>query len=182
MSKKKQPPHWYNVYKGDDEAKFFRCLTRVAKYKWRSTSALSAESGLDKDRVEEIILKYFYDGKNPVGMILQSTTNEDHWGYWEQAKDMLVDEPKTIAATDKNKRIDKAMKSEMYISADGNILIGDIIKPDPTTKTEWLCDTPEEAGKLTWISINGPDQVDDCILEAKRRKEAAEYLRNLDSW
>ncbi|MHA2043394.1 MAG: hypothetical protein ACW99G_01295 [Candidatus Thorarchaeota archaeon] len=183
MSKKKQPPHWYNVYKGDDEAKFFRCLTRIAGYKWRSTSALSAESGLDKSCVEKIIVKYLYNGKNPIGMILQSSTNEDHWGYWEQNKEFLVDRPTSIANADKKSRIDKSMKSEFYVSAEGNVLIGDILSPsDVTAKSQWICDSPEEADKLPWIKINSPDQVESCILEAKRRKEASEYLRNLDSW
>lgn len=115
MSKKK-PPQWYNVYEGNDEAKFFRGLNRSSKYTWRSTSALSSESGLSKMRVEEIVLKYLYDGKNPLGMVLQSPTNEDHWGYWERVPELLHKTVSSISNEDKKNRIDKAMGCEIVLN------------------------------------------------------------------
>ena len=116
MSKADKPPQWYNVYKGNDEAKFFRSLNRDKKYKWRSTSALANESGLSKTRVEEIVLKYLYDGKNPIGMVIQSPTNEDHWSYWENTPELLKKIPDSISVEDKNNRIDKAMGCQIVFN------------------------------------------------------------------
>ena len=69
MAKKRRttPPKWHNIYSGSDEAKFFRVLARNPKFDWRSTGAIAKEAGLTKDKVEEILLKYFYDGKKHRG-------------------------------------------------------------------------------------------------------------------
>jgi hypothetical protein len=102
------PPHWYNVYpqgtsKGDDEAKFFKVLARNLQYKWRSTSAIAKESGLSKQRCEEIVSKY-----TKLGVVIPSEKNENAWAYWERV-------PKTVAAAldqrsigqkDKDRRIE----------------------------------------------------------------------------
>ena len=58
-----KPKKWTDVYpvgtkEGDEEARFFRSLARHPKYDWRSTAAISKESGLSPKRVEEIIAKY----------------------------------------------------------------------------------------------------------------------------
>jgi hypothetical protein len=116
MSKKKQksPPKWTDVYPqgtqiGDEESRFFRVLARNPKYKWRSLASLAKEANLTKERAEEIILKYFHDGKNPKGMIFQSPTNEDHWGYWERVPEMMPLANVSISQADKDERIDKSL-------------------------------------------------------------------------
>ena len=92
------PPHWYNVYpqgtkQGDEEAKFFKVLARDPQYKWRSTSAIAKESGLSKQRTEEIIAKY-----SKMGVVIASKKNENSWAYWERV-------PKTLAAALDNRSI-----------------------------------------------------------------------------
>lgn len=110
MSKKK-PRKWTDVYPvgtktGDQEARFFRSLARNPRYDWRSTAAISKESGLSKVRVEEIINKYLKKG-----MVFQSPKNVDHWGYWERVPQMLPDDSGSIAQVDQKDRIDKALNS-----------------------------------------------------------------------
>ena len=116
----KNPPKWVNVYpqgtkQGDEEQKFFIAIARHPKYDWRSVSAISKETGMTKERIEEIIEKYYK--KN---MIFQNPKNEDQWGYRERNKGMLKTK-KTISNTDKSDRIDKSLgKSVKYIDSNGN--------------------------------------------------------------
>jgi len=102
------PPHWYNVYpqgtkKGDDEAKFFKVLARNPQYKWRSTSAIAKESGLSKQRCEEIVSKY-----TKLGVIIPSKKNENSWAYWERVPKTLAAalDDRSIGQKDKDSRID----------------------------------------------------------------------------
>lgn len=180
MPKKDKPPQWYNVYEGNDEANFFRCLGRIEKYKWRSTSALATETGLTKSRVEEIVLKYLYDGRNPLGMVMQSPTNEDHWGYWERVPELLKDIPDSISKADKDQRINKALVR------------------DDTLQDRQDYPYPDGYIKSLWIKIDGPDDVDSAIAKAKEKQleskaarpkgcymsphQSIEYLRDLESW
>ena len=102
-----RPKKWTDVYavgtrEGDDEARFFRSLARHPKYEWRSVAALAKESGLTKERVEQIISKYM-----KMKMVFQNPNNEDHWGYWERVSHMLPDEYVSISDEDKKKRIGK---------------------------------------------------------------------------
>ena len=102
-----KPKKWTDVYpvgtkEGDEEARFFRSLARHPKYDWRSTAAISKESGLSPKRVEEIIAKYL-----KLKMIFQNPRNEDHWGYWERVSHMLPDKYISVSDADKRKRIDK---------------------------------------------------------------------------
>lgn len=120
MTKRKKLPKWYEIYpagtkEGNEESRFFKVLERNLKYQWRGTAAIAAESGLTKTRVEEIIVKYYYDGRNKLGMIFQSPTNEDHWGYWERVPEMVPEEVCSISEQDKEKRIDKAMGCETWV-------------------------------------------------------------------
>ena len=107
MSKKKYPHKWVNIYpqgtkEGDEEQKFFIALARHPKYVWRSTSALTKESGLSSERVDEIIVKYYNKG-----MIFQNPKNEDQWGYWERCPSSFYDNKKnSIAKVDQESRID----------------------------------------------------------------------------
>jgi hypothetical protein len=112
MSKKIKPKKWTEVYtvgtkEGDEEARFFKVLARNPKFEWRSTSALSKESNLSKKRVEEIILKY-----HKMGLVFQNPKNEEHWGYWERVPHMLPERKESISKSDKDQRIEKAIKKQ----------------------------------------------------------------------
>lgn len=106
-NKSKTPPKWTSVYpqgckEGDEEQGFFIALSRNAKWQWRSTAQLSKEAKLTKERVDEILQKYWKKG-----MVFQSPTNEDHWGYWERCPEMLPKEEESITSKDHNDRIKK---------------------------------------------------------------------------
>lgn len=107
-----KPKKWTDVYpsgtkEGDEESRFFRALARNKKYEWRSTAALSKESGLSKERVEEIISKYIKKS-----MVFQNPANEDQWGYWERVPRMVPKKEKCLAKKDQDARIDKAMRKK----------------------------------------------------------------------
>jgi hypothetical protein len=108
--KKITPKKWTDVYphgtkEGDEEARFFRSLARHPKYEWRSTAALAKESGLEQKRVEQIIAKYM-----KINMVLQSPSNDEHWGYWERVPHMLPYRYTSASDADKMKRIDRVSK------------------------------------------------------------------------
>jgi hypothetical protein len=108
-----KPKKWTEIYpvgtnEGDEESKFFKALARRKEYQWRSTAAIAKESGLSKQRVEEIVNKYLKKG-----VVFQSPKREDHWGYWERVPEMLNQDKKSIAQTDKDARVKKAMRSEV---------------------------------------------------------------------
>lgn len=110
MANKKWPPKWYQVYplgtkEGDEEARLFRVLARNPKYEWRSTGALAKESKLAKERVEQILNKYYKKG-----MVFQNPSSEDQWGYWERVPNLVPDVKKSLAKKDQDDRIDKALK------------------------------------------------------------------------
>lgn len=104
-----KPKKWTDIYpqgtkEGDEEQRFFIALARNPKYAWRSVSALSKESNLTVERVEEIISKYYK--KN---MIFMNPKGEEQWGYWERIpKEMWDKDTKSIAQSDQKSRIDKA--------------------------------------------------------------------------
>lgn len=112
MSKSKLPRKWIDVYpqgttEGDEEQKFFIALAR-SKWDWRSVGMLAKETGLTKERVEEIIQKY-YNMKPP--MVIQSPSNEDNWGYWERVAPDGENTP-TITEQDQDDRIDEATPAQ----------------------------------------------------------------------
>jgi hypothetical protein len=83
------PKKWHEVYRGDDEKCVFvgkdgasgliRAKDKDGKrYEWRSTDALSRESGLSKKRVEEIL-----DHWCKKGVVRQNAKDPEKWGYWE---------------------------------------------------------------------------------------------------
>lgn len=106
---KKKFKKWIDCYpqgtqQGNEEQKFFIALARNKKFVWRSVAALAHETDLTKERVEEIIAKYYSSG-----MIIQNPKAEDQWGYWERVpEDLLPDITNSISKADKKKRIDKA--------------------------------------------------------------------------
>jgi hypothetical protein len=107
------PPKWPNVYPqgtkaGSEEHEFFKALARHPKFAWRSVAAISKESGLSKERVEEIIYKYFKKG-----MIFSSPKNDKQWGYWERVPEMLEKDKASIAQEDQKSRIDDAMNCKI---------------------------------------------------------------------
>jgi hypothetical protein len=106
-NKVKTPPKWTSVYpqgskEGDEEQGFFIALARSAKWQWRSTAQLSKEAKLSKERVDEILSKYWKKG-----MVFQNPANEDQWGYWERVPEMLPVEEESITSKDHNDRINK---------------------------------------------------------------------------
>lgn len=109
MNKKsKLPPKWTEVYpqgtkEGDEEQGFFIALARNSKWQWRSTAQLAKEAKISKERVDEILNKYWKKG-----MVFQNPSNEDQWGYWERVPEMLPKELESITSKDHNDRIKKA--------------------------------------------------------------------------
>ena len=111
------PPKWHEVFpqgtrEGDEEQKVFIALGRHPKYDWRSVEAVSKESGLPPDRVEEVISKYY-----GLGMIYQHPKNSDQWGYWERVQDLLEEAKASIAKSDQDDRIKAASpKAQVAVS------------------------------------------------------------------
>ena len=109
------PAKWTDVYphgtkEGDEEMAFFIALAR-SKWEWRSTGSLVRESGLSKERVEEILSKYLQC--NPP-LIYMSETKEDHWAYWQRVP-QLNQTKNSLANADHDKRI-KRHANEVYSS------------------------------------------------------------------
>lgn len=110
-----KPKKWYDIYpygtkEGDEEAAFFKSIART-KYDWRSTGAIVKESGLSRERVEEIIDKYSSQIKPP--LVYAHPSNDDHWGYWERdkVKELLQTDDRDITKKDKDNRVDKHLKN-----------------------------------------------------------------------
>lgn len=109
----KNPPHWYNVYpqgtkEGDEESKVFTSLARNNKWAWRSISAIAKETGLSKERVEEILYKYYK--KN---IVFQNPKNEDQWGYWANVPEMLGKTTKSLAEEDYSNRMNSVIVTRL---------------------------------------------------------------------
>lgn len=104
-----KPEKWTDIYPigtkdGDEEFAFFVSLARNPKYVWRSTSGISSDSGLTKDRVEQIIEKYF-----KLGMIFSHPKNDDSWGYWEKVpSDLLPKKYQSLVSKDHTQRMKKS--------------------------------------------------------------------------
>ena len=109
MLKSGNPPKWVNVYpqgtkEGDEEQLVFISLARNPKYEWRSVATIAKESGLSKERVEEILAKYYKKG-----MVFQSNKNEDLWAYWERVPQLVYDDQGSVSDKDKKNRVDEAL-------------------------------------------------------------------------
>jgi predicted transcriptional regulator len=105
-----KPQEWHLVYPqgtkaGDEEQKFFIAIARHPKWAWRSVSAIAKETNLTKQRVEEIVSKYYKKG-----MVFQNPTNEDQWGYFSRVPEMLPKDNLTITEKDQKERVAKVMK------------------------------------------------------------------------
>jgi len=157
-----KPPKWTDTYphgtkQGDEEVKFFISLARNPKFQWRSTSAIAKESGLTKERVEEIIQKY-----HRKGMIFQNPKNDEQWGYWERVPEMLPDAKKSISGKDQCDRVNKAVSKDMVCN-DDPCISGDTMMQFQTLKTsygvnlqmkdEWI---PIADVKQEWLVTSPP--------------------------
>ena len=107
MNNQKVLPKWTDVYpqgtkEGDEEQDLFKCLARHPKWTYRSVAQIAKETNLTKERVEEILNKYWKRG-----MVIQNSSNEDQWAYWERVPDMVPKTTKSITKEDQNSRIEK---------------------------------------------------------------------------
>lgn len=172
------PKKWINVYpqgtkEGDQEQKFFIALARHPKYDFRSVSALSKESGLNENRVEEIIQKY-YDK----GMIFQNPKNEDQWGYWERCTELLNADDTSISKQDKDDRIDEASADGIWYGAvngnkpNENVVVCDWTVHPNSRQIFCGCDDFEEADPETDSHV--PDMVDKVMLRIKEIEDSSE--------
>jgi len=105
MAKRKLPPKWHEVYpqgskQGDEEQMFFIALARNAKWTFRSTAQLAKECNLTKERIEQLIEKYYKRG-----MVFQNPANEDQWGYWERNPQLLPTQDDSLVYADHKDRI-----------------------------------------------------------------------------
>ncbi len=103
---------WHDIYpqgtkEGDEEFKFFCALSRHPEHHWRNTSVLSKETGLTRERVEEIIDKYYN-----MGMIFAHPKKDDHWGYWERVPESIPEEKKSICEKDHELRLKNNSRSK----------------------------------------------------------------------
>lgn len=118
------PKKWHEVYahgtkRGDEEAKVFRALSRGnAKWTYRSLAAIEKSSGLDKERIEEIIEKYATQYDPP--LIYPHPNQDDLWGYWERCLGD-IDDVKSISGTDKQRRIDNHLSGADLVVYDSPI-------------------------------------------------------------
>ena len=111
------PKKWTEVYpqgtkQGDEESKFFRALARNPKYEYRSIAQLVKETGLTRERVEEIIEKY--SDKIDPPLIYAHETNSDSWGYWERIPEVLKKDERSISEKDQDGRIKKHINGSEY--------------------------------------------------------------------
>lgn len=161
MTTKKNPPKWINVYpqgtkEGNEEQKMFISLARHPKYEWRSISALSAESGLSKKRVEEILSKYYNKG-----MIFQNPKNEEQWGYWERVPQMLKDDNDSIVQKEQNNRIDGIVKDPAIWTTHGPLPIK---KNCPSCSPSCPSCSPSKVDYADSQDSLAADKVDECKL------------------
>lgn len=112
MSSKNKMPEWYEIYpqgtqEGEEEKSFFISLARNKKYKnWRSASAISKETNIHQQRVEEIIFKY-----NKIGLVIQNPSNTEFWGYYHNNLDSIPEEKDSVIAEERkllNKKLNPA--------------------------------------------------------------------------
>lgn len=108
---KKIPQKWTDIYEfgtqeGNEESRFFIALSRNPKYEWRSVAAIAKESKLSKEKVENIITKYY-----KFGMVYQNPEDEDYWAYWERVPHLLPNLEKSICEKDKKYRINKKLNN-----------------------------------------------------------------------
>lgn len=110
MSSKNKMPEWYEIYpqgtpEGEEEKNFFISLARNKKYKqWRSASAISKETNISQQRVEEIIFKY-----NKMGIVIQNPSNSDFWGYYHNNLDVVPEERDSVIVEERRKLLNKKL-------------------------------------------------------------------------
>ena len=162
---KKNPKKWHEVYAqgtsaGNDESKFFKAIARNPRWEWRSVTAISKESGLSEERVEEIIQKYY-----KLGLLFNNPKNEEHWGYWERVPEMLDSDDRSIADQDKDHRIDDAM--------------GCVVKSTIDDQKNYS-PTGINASYSSWVNLFPTKQIsdDDYLKRVMEDQARDEMLRN----
>ncbi len=98
---------WSQIYpqgtkEGDEEQRFFITISR-GKYNFLSVAQIAQKSGLTKERVEDIIEKYY-----SLHIVLQNPENEDQWAYWERCVELVPESKSSISQSDKQIRLKKA--------------------------------------------------------------------------
>ena len=101
------PKFWTDVYpqgtkQGDEEQAVFLALARHPKWHWRTVAALSKESDVSAERIEQILYKYW-----KINMVFQDPRNENQWAYWERVPEMMKKSPCSIGDKDQEDRLKK---------------------------------------------------------------------------
>lgn len=110
MNKIEYPAIWSDIYpqgtpEGDEEQDLFISLARDKKYSFKTISQIALETGLKKDRIEQIIGKYA-----KLNILIQNPKNEDAWGYWENCIDLIPKKYISIADMSRQQRIEEVTK------------------------------------------------------------------------
>lgn len=165
-----QPKKWTEVYAhgtkaGDEEMAVFKVLAR-GKYDYRSVGAIVKESGISRERVEEIIHKYATKHSPP--LIVQHPTNEDNWGYWERNLGSVKKPKKGVAKTDKDDRVKKHMTSSPSMTTDpfgSTGVTADVIQASTVQEVKTSDKLMSEYDVLTkWLKFS-PEEADDWQLK-----------------
>ena len=103
----KKLPKWTDVYPqgckaGDEEQDFFIALARNPKWQWRSVAAIAKESGLSKERVEELL------NKKPVQEGIVDTAKK----VWKAVSDFDSSSPKYDGNTRKRQEQRKRLEAK----------------------------------------------------------------------
>lgn len=68
---------WYNVYKNDDERKFFTSLSRNTRWNWRGIDGIQKDTNLSSARIGEIKRRYSH-------LIVDNPREQGQFAYWER--------------------------------------------------------------------------------------------------
>ena len=123
-----KPKKWTEVYpqgtkEGNEESKLFRALARNPKYEWRTVAHLAKQTGLSRQRVEEIIDKYHNKYDPP--LIYPHSSNEDMWGYWERIPEKeWKKDLRTTPQKDQENRINQQIGASQIDTTDANCSCG----------------------------------------------------------
>ena len=107
MSQTDDPKHWWDVYNGDEECRFFKALSRgmPGTEGWRTTDGLAKSAKLTDKRVEEIASHYVKQG-----LVQTHSSEAGKWRYWERAKPKKSAD--SLAKTNQKKRVEEAKAAQ----------------------------------------------------------------------
>lgn len=93
---------------GDEEYAFFVSLARNKKSIFVSTAAIAYDSGLSKERVEQIVTKYL-----KLGIVYPNPRDDASWGYWERIPpEMLPKDHESLVTKDQKARMKKQTEQQ----------------------------------------------------------------------